>query len=88
MFTTYVIKSVSTDKIYIGQAEDFEKRLKRHNKELSYNKKSYTAKNKGPWKLVYKEVFKTRTEALKREKYLKSHVGRDYIRLVIKATGL
>lgn len=88
MFTIYVIKSESTGKIYVGQTEDFEKRLKRHNKELPYNKKSYTTKNIGPWKLVYKEVFGTRIEALKREKYLKSHVGRDYIRLSIKNTGL
>lgn len=83
MFTVYVIRSQSTDKIYIGQTDNLEKRLKRHNKELFYNKKSYTAKNNGPWKLIYEETFKTRVEAIKREKVLKSHVGRDYIRSVI-----
>lgn len=80
MFTVYVIQSETTGKIYIGQTSDFEKRLKRHNKELLYNPKSYTAKNKGPWKLVYKETFNTRTEVIKRENFLKSHAGRDYVR--------
>ncbi len=80
MFTVYAIRSQTTAKIYIGQTENFEVRLKRHNEELKYNPKGYTAKNHGPWKLVYKETFKTRSEALLREKFLKSHVGRNFVR--------
>lgn len=80
MFTVYVIQSESTGKIYIGQTANWGKRLKIHNQELPYNPKGYTAKNKGPWKLTYKETFETREEAIKREKYFKSHIGRDYIR--------
>ncbi|MBI2327472.1 GIY-YIG nuclease family protein [Candidatus Curtissbacteria bacterium] len=80
MYTVYVIKSESTGKIYIGQTAVKVTRLKRHNKELPYNPKGFTAKNVGPWRIVYEETFETRTEALKKEKYLKSHVGRDYIR--------
>lgn len=83
MVTVYVIKSESTDKIYVGQTENFESRIQRHNKELTSSTKSYTAKNKGPWRPVYKETFKTRSEAIKREKYLKSHVGRDYIKNIL-----
>ena len=83
MFTVYVLKSESTDKIYIGQTAYKEIRLKRHNKELFYNPKGFTAKNMGPWKIVYEETFETRIEALKRERYLKSHVGRDYIRKIL-----
>lgn len=83
MFTVYAIKSESTGKIYIGQTADFEKRLKRHNKELMYNLKSYTSKNSGPWQLVYEDTFNTRVEAVKKERYLKSHIGRDYLRSVI-----
>jgi len=88
MFTVYVIKSQSTGKIYAGQTADLTKRLARHNKELHYNPKGYTAKNKGPWKLVYQETHKTRTEALKKERYLKSHMGRDYIKSIIDTLGV
>jgi predicted GIY-YIG superfamily endonuclease len=41
---------------------------------------SYTKINNGPWQLVYSEEFETRKVALAREKYLKSHAGRDWIR--------
>lgn len=80
MFCVYVIKSVSSGKIYIGQTKDLEIRLKRHNKELPVKTKSYTFKNSGPWELVYKEEYETREEALKREKSLKNHKGRDWLK--------
>ena len=83
MFTVYVIQSKSTAKIYIGQTKDYKERLKRHNKELPYNPKGYTAKNKGPWNIVYKESFKIRSEAVTREKFLKSHAGRDYLKRIL-----
>lgn len=79
MFYVYVIKN-EYGKIYIGQTGDIDHRLKRHNKELPVKKSSYTFKNKGTWKLIYKEEYRTRSEALKREKHLKSHKGRDWIR--------
>ena len=76
-FFVYVILNESKRKAYIGQTNNWEKRLKRHNGELPSNKNSYTSVNKGDWKIVYIEEYNTRSEALKREKYLKSHRGRD-----------
>ena len=88
MFAVYVIQSKETGKIYIGQTSDLQNRLKRHNKEFLYNPKVYTAKHKGPWKIVYEETYKTRKEAIRKEKYLKSHAGRNYVRSVIKTSGV
>ena len=82
MFSVYVIKSQISDKIYIGQTENLEKRLRQHN-DKEFGKRSYTKLNKGPWTITYKEIYKTRIEALKREKYLKSHHGRDFLRTVM-----
>ena len=31
------------------------------------------------WKLIYKEEFESKTEALKREKWLKTGTGREYL---------
>ena len=83
-YFTYVIRSEYSGKIYIGQTDNLEFRLRRHNGTFPTNKKSYTKINKGPWILVYHESFNTRSEAIRREKYLKSHRGRDWIRTIIE----
>lgn len=75
MFHAYVIKNNIKGKIYIGQTSDLENRLKRHNGLL---------KNKGLWILAYSEKYDTRQEAMKREKWLKSGVGREYIKSILK----
>ena len=80
MFHIYVIKSQTSGKIYIGQTENLEKRLRQHN-DKEFDKRSYTKLNKGPWIITHKENYKTRGEALKREKYLKSHHGRDFLKI-------
>ncbi len=82
MYYAYVVRSESTGKIYIGQTEDKDKRLRQHN-DINFDRRSYTKLNKGPWKLVYQEQYETREEALRREKYLKSHHGRDWLRNVM-----
>ena len=74
-YKVYVLYSETKRVFYVGQTEDLEKRLKCHNKGGS----KWT-KNKGPWRLVFFEDYETRGEAMKREKYLKTGVGRDYIK--------
>lgn len=81
MFYVYVIRN-EKGKIYIGQTSNLEKRLARHNGDLPSKSGSYTRVNKGVWKVVYKEGYTNRLEALKREKYLKSHVGRDWLKTI------
>jgi putative endonuclease len=83
MFTVYEIISKSTNKIYIGQTMDIELRLRQHNGLENGCRSKYTKQNKGPWILLYSEDHKTRTEALKREKQLKSYRGRESIKNLI-----
>ncbi len=80
MFTVYAIVSESTGKIYIGQTINLAERLKQHNADDSTHLGQFTKQNKGPWKLIYKEEYKTRSEAIKREKQLKSYRGREFIK--------
>ena len=82
-YYVYVIQN-DKNKIYIGQTGNLEKRLKRHNGVLPNKNSSYTSINKGSWKLVYKEHFGSRGEAVKREKELKSYQGRQFIKNYIK----
>ncbi len=75
MYYVYVLYSAEYDKIYIGQTNDIGIRIERHNSGKVKSTKAYI-----PWELVHYEKFATRSEAMKREKELKSHKGRDYIR--------
>lgn len=86
MFTVYAISSENTSKIYIGQTIDLKIRLMQHNSRNKNHLGKFTQQNKGPWKLIYKEEYNTRTSALKREKQLKSFRGREFIRNIIKQT--
>lgn len=80
MFYVYVIESENSDKIYIGQTSNIEKRLVQHN-DPNNNYSKYTKQNKGPWKLIYKEEVISRSLAIRREKFLKSGKGREFIKL-------
>ena len=79
MFTTYVLYSEKYDKIYIGFTSDLDQRLLSHNQLAT---KGWTIKFR-PWKLIHKEEFETKSEAMKREKQLKSSRGRAFIRTKI-----
>ena len=75
-FHVYVLHSTKLNKIYIGFTSDLEARLKSHN-ELAT--KGWTIKFR-PWTLVHCENFASKTDAMKREKELKTGNGRLFIR--------
>ena len=78
MYTVYTLKSQSTQKRYIGHTGDLERRLAEHNDPL-HNKLKHTSRRKGPWILIHSEKFHTRSEAMKRERWLKSGIGREWL---------
>ncbi|MST04351.1 MAG: GIY-YIG nuclease family protein [Candidatus Pacebacteria bacterium] len=84
MFFTYVILNKERNKFYVGQTENLETRLLGHNKRMPNKKTSFTSLNNGTWKLIYKEEFNSRSEAIKREKELKSSRGRFFIKQALK----
>ena len=84
MYWTYVLYNETRNKIYIGQTQNLEIRLKRHNGILIHNRNSYTAINNGNWTIIHKEEFNSRVEAIIREKQLKSQKGRKFIWSLVK----
>ncbi|HTN42753.1 MAG TPA: GIY-YIG nuclease family protein [Nitrospiria bacterium] len=75
MYWVYISRSRSCGRTYFGQTEDLERRLSKHNDPQ--NKLSrYTKRFKGPWDVVYTEQYQTRSEAIKRERLLKTGKGR------------
>ena len=67
-FIVYILYSEKFDKTYIGFTSSLIERFKSHN--LLANS-GYTIKYR-PWVVSYVEVFDTKTNAIKREKLLKS----------------
>lgn len=81
MHFIYAVYNRKNNKIYIGQTEDLEKRLRLHNEKTF--KHSYTSRFDGEWILIYKEETNNRVSALKREKQLKSFRGREFVKQYI-----
>ena len=75
MFTTYIIYSIDFDSFYIGYTSAIEERIIQHN-----SGKTKSTKNKIPWKVVYTEVFQTKTEAIQRERFLKRQKNKTFYR--------
>ena len=59
--------------------EDLEFRLKQHNNKTL----SQWTKRGNNWKLAYKEEYISKSEALKREKWLKTGAGKDFLKRII-----
>src|SRR5438034_9153398 len=66
-------------KLYVGQSDDVPRRLSQHN-DPGYRGTLHTKRHPGPWQLVHQEEFPTRSEAMRRERELKSSRGREWIR--------
>jgi|SRR5690606_3095970 len=71
MFYTYVLRSKVDSRLYKGHTSDLENRLKEHNSGKTKSTKGYV-----PWKLVYFETFDTKEEAMNRDKFFKSGIGK------------
>ena len=80
MYIVYILQN-SQGFLYKGHTNNLERRLKEHN--LSKSKHHTYTRKRGPWKLVYKEEFATRSEAMKREKYFKTTQGRRELKKLI-----
>ena len=74
----YALYSKKINRLYIGQTEDLDRRLREHHEGVSF----YT-KRVDDWKLIHSEDFVTRSNALNREKQLKSYRGRKFLRSLI-----
>jgi putative endonuclease len=74
LYFVYILKSLKDFKFYIGQTNNLEDRLKRHN-----DGKVKATRHRRPLKLFYSETYNSRAEAMKREKYLKSLKSSKYI---------
>jgi len=78
MFFVYVLRSETSGRHYVGFCSNLTQRLGQHNDGITKS-----TKNRGPWKLIYKEQFQTRQEAVRRERFLKTGQGREELRRIL-----
>ncbi len=70
IFSVYVLRSAE-GRMYIGYSQDVEKRIRQHN---AAGNRGWTKRFSG-WKEIYREEFRTRKQAMRRERELKKIRG-------------
>jgi putative endonuclease len=78
-FVVYILYSEKFNKNYTGFTSNLIERFKSHN---HLGTKGYTLKFR-PWKVIHVEFFNSKSEAMQREKYLKTGIGREFIKNLI-----
>lgn len=78
-FFVYVLMCEKTSTFYTGCTNDLRRRLQQHN-----NGEVYYTKSKLPVKLIYFEACLNKDDAFRREKYLKTGMGKRYIKNRLK----
>jgi putative endonuclease len=75
MFFVYALRSLNRNYNYVGLTGDIERRMAEHNDGLERTTRPYHA-----FTLIFSESFPSRIDARKREKYLKSGVGKEFLK--------
>ncbi|MDD5195167.1 MAG: GIY-YIG nuclease family protein [Candidatus Omnitrophica bacterium] len=79
MYYVYLLQSISDKTFYTGFTTHLNKRIDEHNRRYEFSTKS-----KSPFQLIYYEWCLNKRDAIAREKYLKSGMGKKYIRNRLK----
>ncbi len=80
MYFVYILQSLSTDRFYVGQCDHLIERFLEHQRGANL-----ATRNRGPWWMPYFEIHSSRSDALKRERQIKSAKSAESIRRIIKS---
>ncbi len=83
MYILYILKSEAKERHYTGITKDIKERLQRHNQGRNKSTRAHK-----PWKIIYTEQYKTKLEALKREKQIKSWKKGEAFKKLLKHAGV
>lgn len=75
----YVLRSKKDGKWYTGATRNLRKRLSEHGKGLVES-----TKGRGPFELIYYEACLDKHDTFAREKYLKTRMGKRYLKNRLK----
>jgi putative endonuclease len=74
-FVVYVLRSAKDGGFYVGITSDLDRRLREHAEG-----KTRSTVSRRPFALVYREAYSSRVDAAKRERFLKSGPGREFLK--------
>jgi len=77
----YILQSETTGRFYIGSTLDLERRVAEH-----FRGHSLATRNRGPWRLVHKELFETLLEARRRELEIKRWKSANMVRALLESS--
>lgn len=75
MFYVYFLKSLKNNDLYVGSTENLENRILLHNAGRVKSTQFYK-----PWKLLGYEAYNSRSEAVKKERFFKSHQQKELLK--------
>jgi putative endonuclease len=79
MHYTYLLKSKKDKKLYTGCSNNLRNRFKQHQEG-----EVLSTKGRGPFELVYYEACLNQQDAFAREKFLKTGMGKRYLKNRLK----
>jgi putative endonuclease len=79
MYYTYILKSKIKNWLYTGFTTDLKNRFTKHNLGLVISTKNYR-----PLELIFYEAYKSRSDAKRRENFLKTNQGKRTLKLMLK----
>lgn len=80
MYYVYVLQSLKDMNYYVGFSKDLKLRFEQHQRGSVES-----TKNRRPLRLIYYEASLDIEDALRREKYLKTHLGRLFLHKRLKS---
>ena len=78
-YYVYILQNPQKNFIYIGYSEDLKTRIASHNNGENKSTKAYL-----PLNLIHYEAYKNKTDAKRREKYLKGSRGKTTLMTMLK----
>lgn len=81
MYFVYVLQSTVDQQLYVGFSENLEQRLKSHN-----DGEVTSTQSRRPWERIFYECYINKADALRREKYLKTTMGKRALKMMLRET--
>ena len=79
-YYVYILLSSKDKKFYTGYTENLKLRFEEHQKG-----RVVSTKDRKPFQLIYSEACLNRSDAMRREKYLKTHLGKMFLKNRLKS---
>jgi putative endonuclease len=79
MHYVYILKSKNKNWVYVGSTNDLRRRFKQHENGENQSTKAYR-----PFRLIHYEAYLAKSDAVRREDYLKTTKGKSTLRMMLK----